>query len=124
MLEALDAHAGMNDEYFVAGDDSWIISDPTPSKRWVLDRDHVETIVWLSHQSLKTMVTVFSRVNGIDLVKIRPENTKLTSEYFNNQVVREIDQRPRGGWWLGGRAHLILHSDNAPVHHDRGVSER
>jgi hypothetical protein len=46
------------------------------------------------------MVMVFCGVNGIGLVKIRPEGMVLTSEYFKDQVVGEIDQGSHGSWQL------------------------
>jgi hypothetical protein len=59
---------------------------------WILDQDHVDTIIRPGHQSRKTMITVFFGFKGICLVKILPEGAKLTSKYFKNQVLREIDR--------------------------------
>jgi hypothetical protein len=67
-----------------------MIDDEMLSKMRSLDRDRVDTRVRPSDQSRKTMVTLFFRVNGTVLVKIQPESRKSTSEYFKDQVVREI----------------------------------
>jgi hypothetical protein len=70
------------------------------------------------------MVTAFGGVNGVGLVKIRPEGMKLTSEYSTDQVVREIYQESRGSWRLGRLIHLTLCYDNAPVYQVSRVPER
>jgi hypothetical protein len=59
-----------------------MMSDQMPSKMLALDRECIGTIVQPSHQSGKTMLMVFFGVNGIGLVKLLPEATKLTSEDF------------------------------------------
>jgi hypothetical protein len=91
---------------------------------WVLDRDHLGTRVRPTHQSRKSMVAAFFGVHGIGLVKVRPECTKLTSEYFKDQVLQEIDHRSHTSWRLGRLTHLTLHYQNARVHNARTVSER
>jgi hypothetical protein len=70
------------------------------------------------------MITVFFGVNGIGLVKFLSEGTKLTSEHFNNQVLREIYQGSHASWPLGRLIHLTLHYDNALVHYTKRVSEK
>jgi Ca2+-dependent lipid-binding protein len=100
MLEALDVHAQTTCRYLMTGDESWMMYDQTPSRMWALDRDHVDAIVRSRHQSRKTMVTAFFGVNGIGLVKIRPEGTKLRSGYFKDEVLLQIDDESGGsGTW-------------------------
>jgi hypothetical protein len=96
MLEFLDIHAQMNYSYLITGDESWMMSDQMLSKMKAPDRDHVDTIVQSSHKSRKTMVAVIFGVNGIGFVKILPKDTKLISEYFKDQVLREICQGLHG----------------------------
>jgi hypothetical protein len=57
-------------------------------------------------------------------VKILPEGMKRTSEYFNDQICREVSDRSRGSWRLGRLSHLTVHSDNTPVQNTGRVSER
>jgi hypothetical protein len=124
MLEALNVHVRTNYQYLITGDELEMMYDQIPLKMLTLDRDHIDTILRPSHQSRKTMITVFFGVNGISLVKILSESMKLPSEYFKDQVLREIYQGLHGSWWPGRLTHLTLHYDDAPVHNSRGVSER
>jgi hypothetical protein len=94
--------------------------DPTPSRMWALDRDHVDAIVRPSHQSRKTMVTVFFGASGIGLVKILPEGTKLTSGYFKDEVLRQIYDESCGSSDLNCPTPLTLHDDNATIYNARG----
>jgi hypothetical protein len=89
----------MSDQYLTTGDESRIVYDQIFSKMLALDRDHVETIVGFTHENRETMVTVFAGVNGIGLVKISPEGTKRTSEFFKDQIRQESYPRslPVGG---------------------------
>jgi hypothetical protein len=109
ILEALDVHALTNYQYAMAGDESWMMLDQLPSKMWALNRDHIDAIIRLSHQSRKTMVTVVCGANDRGLVRVLPEGTRLTSEYFKDQVLREICQGSRGSWRLGRPTPLMLH---------------
>jgi hypothetical protein len=115
MLEALDVHAQTNSRYLMTGDQSWMMDDQTPSRMWALDRDHVDAIVRSRHQSRKTMVTAFFRVNGIGLVKILPGSTKRTSGYFKDEVLRQTYQEPCGSSDLDCPTSLTLHANHAPV---------
>jgi 2-polyprenyl-3-methyl-5-hydroxy-6-metoxy-1,4-benzoquinol methylase len=73
-----------------------MIYDQIPSKMSALNRDDADAIIWSSHESRKTMAMVFFGVNGRGFVKILPEGTKLTSEYFKDQVLQEISQGSPG----------------------------
>jgi hypothetical protein len=101
-----------------------MMCDQIPSKIRALDRDHVDTIFRPSHQSPKSIVTVFFGVNRLGLVKIQLEDTKRISEYFNDQVLQTIYQGSHASWQLIRLTHFTLHSDNASVHDAKGVPER
>jgi histone-lysine N-methyltransferase SETMAR len=70
------------------------------------------------------MVTSFFGVNGIGLVKILPEGTKLTSGYFKDEVLRQIYEESCGSSDLDCPTSLTLHYDNAPVQNASGFAER
>jgi hypothetical protein len=44
------------------------------------------------------MVTAFFGVNGIGLLKILPEGTKLASGYFRDEVLRQIHEESCGSF--------------------------
>jgi hypothetical protein len=55
---------------------------------------------------------------------LQPAGTKLTSEYFKDQVLREIYQISHGNWRLGRLTRLTIHYNYARVQNVRNVSER
>jgi hypothetical protein len=100
MFEALDVHARTNYQYLITADESRMMYGQMPSKMWVPDQGHVDAILRLSHQSRKATAVVFFGVNGRDLVKILPEGTKLTSEYFKDRVLQKIYHGSHSSWQL------------------------
>jgi histone-lysine N-methyltransferase SETMAR len=70
------------------------------------------------------MVTALFGVNGIGLVKILPEGTRLASGYFKDEVLRQISDESCDSSDLDCATPLTLHDDNAPVHNARRVAER
>jgi hypothetical protein len=121
MLKVLDKHARTNDQYFLTGDELWMMNDQILLKMWTLDRDHLDPILHRSRRLRKTMVAVFFGVNGIGLVKILPQGQKVTSDYFKDAILHAIYRGSLGGWRLGRRTHLTLSFDNAPVHNAKGL---
>jgi hypothetical protein len=70
------------------------------------------------------MLTAFFGVNGIGLVKILSEGTKLTLGYFKDEILRQIYEESCGSSDLDYPTSLALHYDNAPVHNARWIAER
>jgi hypothetical protein len=61
-------------------------------------------------------MTIFFGVNGIALIDILPERAKSSSEYFKENITKELDLI---GYPTGRKPHatrICLHFNNALVH--------
>jgi hypothetical protein len=75
--------------------------------------NEVDPIAWPISHLRKTMMTVFFGVNGIALIDILPEKTKLSFEYFKENTIKEFDSVVYLTKQKSHANHMHLHFDNA-----------
>jgi hypothetical protein len=71
----------------------------------------------------KIMMAIFFGVNSIAFIDILPENAKLSSECFKENIIKEFDMNVGAA---GRKSHptcIYLHFDNIPVRNTRTVAQ-
>jgi hypothetical protein len=86
-------------------------------------RSKVDPIARPIRHPRKIMIKVFFGVKKITLIIILPETNKLSSEYFKENIIKELDlvvypvgQKPCA-------TRICLHFDNASVHNARTIAQ-
>jgi hypothetical protein len=121
MAQQLAIHANAGFPHQLTGNKSWMACDYTPSRIWAMARSDVDPIARLINHPRKTLMTVFFGVNGIALINILLEKTKLSSEYFWKNLTKEFDLIVYSAGRKPHATRICLHFDNAPIHGMRTV---
>jgi hypothetical protein len=123
MAQQLAIYAKAEYQHLMTSDESWMAYDYTPSRVWTMSRSDVDTIARPISHSRKTMKTIFFGINGISLIDILLRKTKLSSKYFRENIIKEINliAYPIGRKWHANR--ICLHFDNISVHNMRTVTQ-
>jgi hypothetical protein len=116
MAQQLIINANAGFQHLLTGDKSCMVCDYTPLRMWTMARSDVDRIARPTSHSWKTMMTIFFGVKAIALIDILPEKIKLNSEYFRENIIKELDLIV---YPTGRKPHatrICLHFDNALVH--------
>ena len=81
-----------------------------------LDFEEVDEIVEKSLNDKKTMVTIFINGQGLQLIDVKPEKVKITSEYFIENILKKIVKLKIAEKAKTQKQRLMIHFDNAPSH--------
>ena len=77
-------------KFILTGDESWFRYTYTVNRMWVMDFEEVDEILEKSLNYKKTMVTIFINGQGLQLIDVKPEKMKITSEYFIENILKKI----------------------------------
>jgi hypothetical protein len=116
MLPLLEEAAQEGWKHFVTGDESWFFLSRSPQRMWSLTRDDVATKVRPNIQTKKIMFTIMWSPRGFHVINQLPDDTKMNSTYYVNNVLQELYQCffPHGH---GPRSkYLVIHVDNCSIH--------
>ena len=110
-------------KYIVTGDESWFLYFYDHDRQWVLDNEEISERVEPSHFQKKTMITLFIGINGPVLMKPKPQNQKINSEYFVNEILIPLEQEVEASDALKKRKKFYIHYDNARAHTSNYVKD-
>ena len=101
-------------KFILTGDESWFRYTYTVNRMWVMNFEEVDEIVEKSVNDKKTMVTIFINGQGRQLIDIKPEKVKITSEYFIESILKKIVKLKIAEKAKTQKQRLMIHFDNAP----------
>lgn len=110
-------------KFILTGDESWFRYSYTVNRMWVIDFEEVDEIVEKSLNDKKTMVTIFINGQGLQLIDVKPEKVKITSEYFIENILKKIEKLEIAEKAKTQRQRLMIHFDNAPSHSSKIVKD-
>jgi hypothetical protein len=124
MLQILAAHESARFHFRYTGNESWLLYSYHERIRLIASWDDISVVEHPSHYHKKTILSVFFNGTGQFLINILPEDTKMDTDYFAENIIDEIarlcspqGKRPR-------ERRIMLHFDNAPIHCTDTVRDR
>lgn len=124
LLQNLTQEQETGFEFVLTGDECWFVHQYQLKEIWILKNEDIPVRVIDSHYTKKTMFTIFINGKGVQLIDIKPDSEKITSDYFIANVlasIEESDLMKKAKRW---KHKLCLHYDNAPSHCSQKVKER
>lgn len=116
MLQKLQQLEHDQFQYIISGDESWFLYFYDHERQWVLDDDEICQRVESSHFQRKTMITLFIGINGVVLMKPKPQNQRINSEYFVNEILIPLEKEVNPSDAVKKRKKFYIHFDNARAH--------
>lgn len=123
ILNELKKAKKKNCKFILTGDESWFRYTYTINRMWVFNFEEVDEIVEKSLNDKKAMVTIFINGQGLQLIDIKPEKVKITSEYFIENILKKIVNLKIAEKAKTQKQRLMIHFDNAPSHSSKTVDE-
>jgi hypothetical protein len=90
---------------------------------WTMARSDVDSIARPTSHHRKTMMTIFFGIKGIALIDILPEKTKLGSDCFKENMIKEIDLIVYTTGRKPQAIRMCLHFDNCHIHNKRTIAQ-
>jgi hypothetical protein len=116
MLRTLATHESTGFHFLFTGDESWMFYSYHERTMWVASWEEVAEVERPSHYHRKTMMTVFFNGTGEFLIDILPDELKMNSAYFANNVIDVLALSCYPNGRLPHARKVMLHFDNAPIH--------
>jgi hypothetical protein len=112
MTQQLAMHANAGFQHRLTGDESHMACNYTPSRMWTIAESDVDPIARPTSHPRKIMMTIFFGVNNITFIDILLEKAKLSSEYFKENIIKELDLVIYPARRKVEATHMYLHFDN------------
>jgi hypothetical protein len=116
-------HANAGFQHPLAGDESWMACNYTPSRIWTMVRNDVAPIARPISHFWKIMMMFLFGVNSIVFIGILLGKISLSSKYSRENIIKESDLTV---YSAGRKSHATctcLHFNNVPVHNTRMIAQ-
>ena len=115
LIKILNSAKHNNYIYFVTGDESWFEYSYYPSQQWIPIGSQPQTRPNKVLTDKKIMLTVFWNPSGIKVINFLPKGETFNSEYYANNIIKELSKL-NGGYPDNEGRRLTVHADNARPH--------
>lgn len=116
LLHNLSKEEATGYEFVLTGDESWFVHNYQQKEIWVMNGDNVPDRINDGHYTKKSMFTIFVNGKGLQIIDLKPEDVKITADYFIKNVLSLIEQSNLMKKAKRWKHKLCLHYDNAPSH--------
>lgn len=112
-----------NFKYVFTGDETWCKYHFDHKRKWVLSSEDLDERIKPSNYERKIMIIIFFGINGLVLLKFKPENEHFNSEFFINNILKQLEINTDASGAKKKKKLVYLHFDNAPSHSSNLVNQ-
>jgi hypothetical protein len=123
MVRVLSNNARTGFKYLLTADESGMHSNQSAPQMRALDRESVDSKGPRLILNVRTMITLFSRINAIALLDLLSPNWRSPSEYFHRNIILALAVEKYLGPSKIGPPRPIPHFANASIHSTNKVGE-
>ena len=122
-LQILQSLKHDNFKYIYTGDETWCKYHFDYKRKWVLCSEDLDERIRPSDNERKIMLIIFIGINGLVLLNTKPENERFNSEFFINNILKQLEINTNADDAKKKKKLIYLHFDNAPSHSSKLVNQ-
>ena len=103
-------------EFVLTGDESWFVFHYPTKEIWIMKGEDIPAYHKNTQFEKKSMFTIFINGKGVQLINLKPMDTKISADYFINNILLAIENSELMKKSRRWKHKLCLHYDNAPSH--------
>ena len=116
LLRNLSYEESTGYEFVLTGDESWFVFHYPTKEIWIMKGEDIPAYHKNTQYEKKSMFTIFINGKGVQIIDLKPIDTKISADYFINNILLAIEDSEIMKKSKKWKHKLCLHYDNAPSH--------